>query len=146
MSTKSHRQLIYTYHTHTCFNVAMSRLHRTATCFLLSSRRVSQTRIRKLFSSHCLVNKRATHVVKVVHRATSPPYHARSVAELHTWRHTIQHVAHGASTVAVSKKQNSQTGTPTRVAWVKATYPNRLDYLGVPSLDRLCQPNRIYNL
>ena len=27
---------------------------------------------------------------------------------------------------------NSQTGTRTRVAWVKATYPNRLDYLGMP--------------
>ena len=37
---------------------------------------------------------------------------------------------------SVTKKQNSQTGTRTRVAWVKATYPNRLDYLGVPSLNQ----------
>ncbi|KAJ8544208.1 hypothetical protein ON010_g12060 [Phytophthora cinnamomi] len=36
------------------------------------------------------------------------------------------------------EKQNSQTGTRTRVAWVKATYPNRLDYLGAPS------PNQPY--
>ncbi|KAG3046060.1 hypothetical protein PI125_g27016 [Phytophthora idaei] len=34
------------------------------------------------------------------------------------------------------EKQNSQTGTRTRVAWVKATYPNRLHYLGAPSLNQ----------
>ena len=32
------------------------------------------------------------------------------------------------------KERVSQTGTRTRVAWVKATYPNRLDYLGASTL------------
>ena len=31
---------------------------------------------------------------------------------------------------ACMQQKDSQTGTRTRVAWVKATYPNRLDYLG----------------
>ena len=37
----------------------------------------------------------------------------------------------GEQKIEESKKERiSQTGTRTRVAWVKATYPNRLDYLG----------------
>ena len=32
--------------------------------------------------------------------------------------------------VAVRHFQSSRTGTRTRVSWVKAKYPNRLDYTG----------------
>jgi hypothetical protein len=42
---------------------------------------------------------------------------------------TWQAKDHGMNHYVASSKL-SQTGTRTRVAWVKATYPNRLDYLG----------------
>ena len=29
------------------------------------------------------------------------------------------------------KKKSSHTGTRTRVGWVKTSYPNRLDYMGI---------------
>jgi hypothetical protein len=35
-----------------------------------------------------------------------------------------------ANKQAPTKKRSSHTGTRTRVAWVKATYPNHLDYMG----------------
>jgi hypothetical protein len=36
----------------------------------------------------------------------------------------------GFKTASVSKAKTSDTGTRTQVAWVKARYPNQLDYIG----------------
>ncbi len=39
-------------------------------------------------------------------------------------------VFNGRETVVAAKKKDSPTGIRTRVAWVKTTYPDQLDYWG----------------